>query len=473
MRAFVLATVVALTLSVTGHAQQELEERLARIEAENRRIADELERTRNHNTQLATELKSLRAETDDLKSERLEGGYLGELETKINALAADFDTNGWSQATKSGKPIRFYGFIRLDAYYNSARASDPIIPFAVLPQDGNQTYSKHDDQFAFDSRLTRFGVDIDGGRIGNANLTGKLEMDFANFPQGSTESRETPRIRLAYIDIAWENVSLRFGQDWDVISPLYPAVHSELLLWGAGNLGDRRPMIQFIWQGGDKGGTEFKLEIAAGFQGAVDGADNDGVGGRTNIDGINSGLPHGQMRFGVAFNSWVAEERGDIGAWAYVGQLKTDTRFGNDDDFTPWAVGMDIVLPLFHAFSLRAEGWYGQALSDVRGNMLQDINTATGDEIEGWGGWAELHWQTTDTLRLALGGSIDDPRNRDLNSGVGGENREENWTLYASSKLDLGNGLFTGLDVIYWKTEYAGQANGDMVRVNWWIQLNF
>ena len=349
--------------------------------------------------------------------------------------------------------------------------TDPIIPYGVLPEGGK--YGTNHSQFAFDSRLTRFGFDLDAGTIGKAEVTGKLETDFANFPQGSTESRETPRIRLAYMNFDFGDVAIRLGQDWDVISPLYPAVHAELLLWGAGNLGDRRPMAQFIWETGDPAGTLFTFEIAAAFPGAVDGADNDGIGGRTNIDGVNGGLPMGQIRMGLAFDSWVEAKRATLGVWGHISRLSTDAEFNGEDDFTAWSVGADVVMPLFGPVSLRGEVWYAQAPSDVRGAILQDINTATGDEIQSWGGWAELHWQISDVFRLAIGGSIDDPDRDDLNFAVAGENRDLNWTLYLSSMYSWGGGLVSGLDVIYWETQWWGEGVGNAFRINFWTALNF
>ncbi|MCB9833207.1 MAG: hypothetical protein H6807_12100 [Planctomycetes bacterium] len=462
----ILFSIMILAAGLGAQQEETVERRLERLERENRRINEELKQSREENARLSERIEGLASEAADLRASD------GELEKLVNVLGDAYDDPTWSPATKSGKLIRFYGFLRTDIYYNTARANDPIIPFSVLPEKGT-TYGADDDQFAIDVRLTRLGIDLNAGKIGSADVTGKLEMDFANFTQGSTESRPAIRIRLAYIDFDWGNWAVRIGQDWDIISPLLPAVHSELLLWGVGNLGDRRAMAQLIYESDATEDLRIKFELAAGFTGAVDGADNDGAPSRTTADGVDSGHPHAQARLGLNFGSWVEGKRAEIGFWGYVAGLETDTKFNGEDHFTPYTVGIDISLPLFASVSFIAEAWYGQALSDVRGNILQDINTATGDEIEGWGGWAEIHWQTTQDFRLAIGASIDDPKDGDLNGAVSGENRELNWTAYISSKLDLGGGLYTGLDVIYWETRYTVTGTADMVRVNYWIQLNF
>ena len=62
----------------------------------------------------------------------------------------------WKDLSRSGFPLRFYGFLRLDAYYNTARMNSIILPATVSPEDG--TAADDDDAgFALDPRLTRFG----------------------------------------------------------------------------------------------------------------------------------------------------------------------------------------------------------------------------------------------------------------------------------------------------------------------------
>ena len=48
----------------------------------------------------------------------------------LPVLAQDKPASGfdWKELTKSGLPIKFYGFLRLDAYYNTARANSVILP---------------------------------------------------------------------------------------------------------------------------------------------------------------------------------------------------------------------------------------------------------------------------------------------------------------------------------------------------------
>ena len=463
-RVFVALTALVLGAGVMGQSDPDKEwrDRVRLLEEQNREILSRLQRSESKNEQLEGELATLRSDTP----------RLSELETRIGEMVQETaDAVTWGKLTKSGNPIRFYGFVRFDAYLDTARANSVIIPFRVLPEGG--ATKANDAEFAFDSRLTRIGIDIDAGTIGDAKVTGKIETDFANFPSGGTESRETPRIRLAYINIDLGDVDLRFGQDWDIISPLYPAVNSELLMWNAGNLGDRRPQAQLIWTPSGASDIGLEIRLSAGMSGAVSPTDFDATSLASSnsgiVDAFDSGHPHGQLRIGIAPESWVEGKKVEFSVWGYVAGMETDTKFAGEDEFTPWTVGLSLILPIVSGFELRGEFNYGQALGDIRGNIGQTINTTLGEEIAGFGGWGEFRWQIDERWRLHFGGSIDDPDNDDLNTG----NPELNWTTYIGAVLDFGKGLVTGLDVIYWETQYLGPDLGNMIRVNWYIQLNF
>jgi len=66
---------------------------------------------------------------------------------------------------------------------------------------------------------------------------------------------------------------------------------------------------------------------------------------------------------------------------------------------------------------LRGEGWWGRNMSDMRGGAGQGINTATGREIRGRGGWAEASFKVSRHLSLNPGFSTDDPVDEDLPNG--------------------------------------------------------
>jgi hypothetical protein len=442
---------------------QRAEDRLRALEEQNRRILERLEQAETRNATLESELKVLREEGDPRNAA---------IETQVNTLSGRIVADGltWKNLTRSGFPLKFYGFIRMDAYYTTARMDSTVIPFFVRNEDNGEA-QPNDDAFAFDARLTRFGFDVDGGKICDTALTGKVEIDFANFVANIGESRETPRMRLAYINLKHKDTFLRIGQDWDVISPLFPAINAESLMWNAGNLGDRRPQVQVGWTTGDPKCATFELKASLGMTGAISNQDLDAtVAGVSNErDGFDSGLPHLQVRAGTTFRSWVCEQMVSAGAWGAVAQNETDTLFNGDDEYTTWLVGVDFQVPLLKPLKLRGELWVGQALSDFRGGILQSVNTTFGEEIASMGGWAELVFEATKKLTLAAGATADNPDDDDLDTN----NRDLNWSMYLASKYDFGGGLKAGFDVIFWETQYLGTGLGNTMRFDLYTQFDF
>ncbi|MFP6676475.1 MAG: hypothetical protein VB878_15430, partial [Pirellulaceae bacterium] len=84
-------------------------------------------------------------------------------------------------------------------------------------------------------------------------MSAKIEIDFETLINIASDSRAVPRIRLAYGELKWDYFSILFGQEWDVISPLNPMINDDSLMWNAGNLGDRRPMVRLKWADNNSG----------------------------------------------------------------------------------------------------------------------------------------------------------------------------------------------------------------------------
>ncbi|HEX6813053.1 MAG TPA: hypothetical protein VF384_15620 [Planctomycetota bacterium] len=381
----------------------------------------------------------------------------------------------WKDLTRSGLPIKFYGFLRLDAYYNTARMDSVVIPSRVLAETGKH----NDDQFHLDPRLTRFGLDVMPIDAGGSKVSGRLEIDFANFPTGVSESRPTPRIRVAYIDIGKDELGLRVGQDWDVVAPLFPAVNHELLMWNAGNLGDRRAQIT----GRYVPNATFEVKAMLGLTGAITNEDLDTGSAAGERDGFDSGLPQGQMRAGWKPFELVEKKAAELGVWGMYGQTQSDTFFDGENRFDTWTAGLDWQVPLTSAFTLRGEAWTGENLGDIRGGMGQTINTdpasaAFGDGIRSSGGWTEVVYAYTAKTKFHLGATMDDPENDDLSTTLASANKRLNQAAYIGTVVDWDNGVRTGFDTIYWQSEYMGPNGtngslGNTLRFNLYFQLNF
>jgi len=422
----------------------------ADLEQRMKQLEERLQRSEAQNEKLAGEVDALRAQNESLLSREIDEYLSSTSELEGNAAKGT--------ETKAGAFVTLYGFLRLDLYYDTARMNNIVVPTVVLPETG----SRNNEEFALDVNLTRVGFLFNFGTLGNLALTGKLETDFSNYPSGTSPSRPVPRIRLAYFQVEAEKWWLRAGQDWDVISPLYPNVNHETLMWNCGNTGDRRPMIEWFYKGTGK----ITAHVALGLTGAVSNADQDGDGER---DGFDSGLPNVQGRVALNQNGWVAEKKIVVGFWAAVGRLQVTNAFNGENDFTMWVTGVDITIPITAQLLWRGEVWYGAALGDLRGNIGQSVNPVTGEEVEGPGGWGELVFRPNEQWECYVGGSLDDPDNGTVPAG----GPTQNWSGWVGVRRHWSKTFRTTFDVLYWETEYEGGGLGNTIRFNIWTSIDF
>jgi hypothetical protein len=382
----------------------------------------------------------------------------------------------WKELISGPNRFRFYGSLRLDVQYDDSRPNNTQTIGWILSEDpmappGIGAGGKNKEDLTIHPRLTRLGVDFDGGTIQGLNdamLTGKVEIDFYNNGLlGQSESRDAIRMRHAWLKLAWSELSLLFGQTSDVISPIFPIVNADLVMWGAGNLGDRRPQIRGEYRHNARE-SSWIVQGEIGLTGADDNQDLDspntfGAGFR---DGETSGLPTLQARVAYAW-----PQRGksaEVGIWGHRAWEEPDTKFAGEDEFDSSAVGFDATLPITSEIALKAEAWSGENVDDVRGGIFQGINTTTGEEIESRGGFVELGWQATPRYQVSAGYSRDDPDNGDV--GSGGRANNEIWYLANRWKYDS---VTIGLDYLNWTTEYVGFGDGTDNRFNAFIQYSF
>ena len=356
--------------------------------------------------------------------------------------------------------LRFYGFARLDVIYDDSRPDAFQFPTFIRSEDP-AAGPEDEDNLTLHPRLTRFGLDLTGpvlDPLGGARLGAKLEVDFQN---GGRESRAVPRYRHAYLTLAWERSTLLLGQTWDLISPLYPEVNADTLMWNAGNLGDRRTQVRWTLEPGETG---LSFAAAAGLTGAVDDQDLDGNGVR---DGEDAALPNLQARIGWSRDLGTGTLT--VGAWGYTAREEVQTPVGGESEFDSFAVGADVSVPLPGRLAFRGELWAGENLSDVRGGIGQAVNRATGEEIASRGGWAELGWTSGGAYSIYAGGTLDDPDDDDLSPG----DRTENSAWYLVQRLDFARAFRVGLDYLHWTTDYVGLDEGIDNRLNLYVVYFF
>lgn len=417
--------------------------------------------------------------------ERLRG-RLGELEGVVRELSgAKPDAKPthaekmkqpvkWNELMMGSSMIRFYGFARLDMIYSDSRQNNSQLPAFVRSEDPTAPVAigspANSDLFTMHPRLTRFGADFIGPnieRLGNAKVTGKLEIDFYG---GGSESRANPRMRHAWVKLAWDDFSILGGQTSDVISPIFPVVNPDFVMWGAGNLGDRRPQLRPEWTP-KFGEGRFIVQGEVGLTGADDAQDLDPAANGGFRDGEASGMPTLQGRIAYRHPLWEKKANVEVGVWAHYARENTDTPQGASgrQGFRSEAVGFDMTVPLYKDLLwAKGELWKGTNLTDVRGGILQGINTVTGQEVRSEGGWFELGAKPAKWFTLHGGFSFDDPRDTDLAAGARAKN--EIWYFALRGLFDP---VEIGFDYLNWTTKYIGFRKGDDNRVQAYIMYKF
>ena len=348
--------------------------------------------------------------------------------------------------------ITVYGQLRTDMIYDTQHPSpNSQSPFWINSPD---TTGGRSDRFTLHPRLTRIGLNFAApeSAMPGWDVTGQIEVDFQN---GGSESRPALRARHLYVQLAKGNGSWLIGQTWDVVAPLIPSPNDDTLMWNAGNLGDRRPQVRYTGRG-----TNSEFAVALGLTGAVDAKDLDGDGIR---DGEDSGMPNVQARFG-----WRGSNV-SFGVWGLHAWEETATAVAGETSFTASALGADFLVNLGGGFDVRGELWTGSNLSDFRGGVGQGVNTATGDEVQSSGGWAELGANLGGNHRLSVGYTVDDPRDSDIVAG----GRTKNSAFYVHNRWIVGQGLELGVNVVLWNTDFSGAAAGRDTRFNVFFARKF
>lgn len=425
----------------------------------------------------AHEVQDLRQRVEQLEKQLAQPKPVPASAPRLDPEKKEEPSPAWKDLISAGNRFKLYGFARLDLQHDDSRpnntqtigwilSEDPTAPATVGAGGPNRS------DFTMHPRLTRLGVDFDGGTLdslGGPKITGKVEIDFFNNGlAGQSESRSALRMRHAWLKLAWDRFSVLAGQTNDVISPLFPIVNADLVMWGAGNLGDRRPQLRFEYAPpANEVGTIAQAEV--GLTGADDNQDLDSPGtfGAGFRDGETSGLPTLQARFAQRFA--LGDAKPEVGIWAHRAWEHPDTTFAGEDRFDSEAFGVDVSLPIYKdVVGFKGEWWTGKNVDDVRGGIFQGVNKTTGEEIESKGGFAELSYKVCDRMTAYVGFSNDNPDNAD----VGAQGRAENVIKYAALRWNY-KPLSLGLEYLDWTTKYVGLSDGDDNRVAAFLQYSF
>lgn len=218
---FVLAVVSAPLLAQTSPEIQQILERLAKLEEENRALRQEVE-------SLKASLPAPPEPGQPTARERLDVQ-----ERRVEELA-----QVKVEATQKF-PIRLTGMALMNAFLNGRANGGSDYPTTasrgIGGARGGATF-----------RQSIIGLEFNGPRLfGGGTVHGSLFTDF--FGGGSAPLAANPRIRTASIVLDWDRTSLTLGQEKPIVSPREPTSLAQVglsPLTGAGNLWLWEPQVR-------------------------------------------------------------------------------------------------------------------------------------------------------------------------------------------------------------------------------------
>ena len=407
---------------------------------------------------------SLAADSDDLAKEN------AELRQKLNQIDKDLQglkktvmqQNGASmdplpKPVWSNLDIQLYGYLKLDAAYDTSRINNGNYAQWVESESPNDD----DDQFNMTANQSRFGVKINGPDGEAMKTSGRVEVDFY---EGGAENKARLMMRHAYMKLDWpeDRFNIIAGQTSDVISPLLPSTINYSVCWWTGNIGYRRPQVRLTKELGFEGGGFLKLEGAL--------ARTIGQTSFTGTDsGEDAGFPTFQGRASLTLPMLGAQES-TIGLSGHWGEEEYDIAAdGQDKEFTTWSLNLDYTQPICSKVQIKAELFTGENLDAYLGGIGQGV-TIDGlnqyEEIGSKGGWIAASLGPWGNKRFNVGVAMDDVDRGNVNPNSGGEpgDRTLNRSVFGNVYCAVNKQTDIAFELSHWRTEYRGPGDGESLR---------
>lgn len=350
--------------------------------------------------------------------------------------------------------VELYGYVKLDASYDTAQTSVGNFARWVAPEGGGG----HDDQFNMTARETRLGMKIKGPDVGSAKTSGRVELDFYG---GGIENKPEPRMRHAYMNIEWpeRRFSILAGQTWDVFSPLYPDTLNFTIAWWTGNIGWRRPQIRVTK------GFKVSEDVDVKLEGAV--ARTIGHSGFYEEDsGEDAGFPGIQGRASVTF-PFLGDKPTTIGFSGHAAGEEFDTSSeDNHDNLRSWSANLDVTTPVNRWLTIKGEMFTGSNLDAYLGGIGQGIDAVTLREIDSCGGWLAASLGPWDRWRFNVGAAIEaiNPEGVTMGDAATGETRTLNRMIFGNVLYEVNKNAYVGFELSHWMTRYKHLSDGDSFR---------
>jgi len=350
--------------------------------------------------------------------------------------------------------LKPYGFIKVDAAYDSQETNQGNFALYVEPEEG----ASDSDQFSLTARATRLGLDLAGPPAAGADVLGRVELDF--FGSAMQDNKSGVLLRHAYAEMKWERARFLFGQTFDVLSPLWPDTLNYTVGWVAGNIGYRRPQVRYERLCGDPQGVSFLSQasvnrtISPETLGAHDPGQTSGFPTFEAREAVTFQIDGRPLTFGVS---------GHYGQEDVEGHPTKEGATGLPEDSDSWSVAGDLSWAVTPKLQLKAEVFAGDHLDSFLGGINQGINLETGEAVSSLGGWAQLGYDLPGGWKTHAGYTTDDPDDDDLAATM----RSRNQSIYGNLIYEFNAQLAMGAELSYWTTDYLENSDADAVRVQW------
>jgi hypothetical protein len=341
----------------------------------------------------------------------------------------------------AGVTTTFYGYIKLDASYDSAMTDDGDFAYIVLPyEDGEK-----DDEFNMTAKQTRFGVKFDGGGTDAVDMSGIIEFDFYG---GGAENKPNPMLRKAYMLFKTSAVDILAGQTSDVISPIVPTTLNYIVLWKSGDIGYRRPQIRLTKAVKVADDTKLKFAVSA----------NRSMG-RDKNGGETVGMPSFQGR--VAVGTRLMGRVMELGVSGLMGREEaTSVADTTTYELDQSVVAVDLSLPLADTVTLKGQYFKGSNLAQYLGGVGQGIAEIPAEgagrtelvEVEASGWWAQLTVKPNQSWQFNVGAGSDDPELDE--DDTAGNDLEKNTTYFGNAIWTVTPSAVVGFEYAMIETEY-------------------
>jgi hypothetical protein len=364
------------------------------------KLLDRLDRMEAENRKLQDEIHSLRSEIATLAA--------GTTTSQDLAARADVQENRTAELAQSKveasqrMPIALTGMLLFNAFHNGKQSGTSEYPVVASNATGPAVVGATFRQSVIG--LTFNGPDLPGG----GKASGSVYMDF--FPGGVYAGDNTFRLRVATLDLAWRDTTITVGQDKPIIAPREPVSLAQVgvsPLTGAGNLWDWQPQAR-VQQRIAFNETAGMLVQAGVYQTSEDDISTP-AGVPRNIEHVRPGY---ESRF--EFFAGSDNRRIEIAPGFHY-----STTHLNGNSIPSRVVSLDWRFKPSSLFEFTGAAFTGQNLANL-GALRQGVTVLPSGAIipvHSQGGWGQFTYFSTPRLTFHLFTGVEADRASDLQTG--------------------------------------------------------